>query len=297
MSFQLIFAHRCRFHQDERGNASTQAVLLLVLAALSLVFFRASTGRNVIGQLNTGIDQVMGPDSGSPDPNSSDDQLEWSNPAPHVNSPSEPAATNNPKGKGSNKKASNQGDSSNRGDGDKSTETEDEDNDKSKSPDEPFSVRLVKSAKQDAKRGATDWKASGTHKHARDGANKCNLFVYDKLKESGLDIGLRERNTWRCQLGLSTDDLCNTPPTTTEWRDPTTRPSEFEVVPLKDARPGDIHLIDRGPNRSGHIGIVSGRNENGQITTISALADKVSEKVPTVHPSETVVILRPRISR
>ena len=149
---------------------------------------------------------------------------------------------------------------------------------------------LAENARNDV--GKEDWSQDSKHKHAGSGDNKCNLYIYDKLKEAGTDVGTRERDTLGCRFGINPAGQCNTPPTTTEWRTPEKRPPGFGEVSEREAKPGDIHLIDRGPNQSGHMGIVV-ENDGSKITTVSAGEHKVVEKVPNVNKGENIIILRP----
>jgi|GEM_PF-4887193 len=97
------------------------------------------------------------------------------------------------------------------------------------------------------------------------GLNKCNLFVYETLNNSGKPVPMKERGLWGI---IPREDH---PPLAGQWADSCVEIPGWEVV--TEPRPGDVAAIARdSSNASGHVGIVSGPN-----STISATDKKVIE--------------------
>jgi hypothetical protein len=102
------------------------------------------------------------------------------------------------------------------------------------------------------------------------GANKCNKFVYDVLKEAGADPGTPNGNSIKKAFGGS-----GFPPTAAQWADKSFKITNWR--PLRgdeQPQPGDV-IAERIPytDASGHVGIVVGSNQ-----TVSQWSDPV-EKV------------------
>ncbi len=95
--------------------------------------------------------------------------------------------------------------------------------------------------------------------------NKCNLFVYEALNNSGKPVAMNERFSFR-RLGN-----VQYPPLAGQWADPDAEIPGWKVV--TEPKPGDVAAIRQNySDASGHVAIVSGDE-----TTVSATGTEVVE--------------------
>jgi hypothetical protein len=138
-------------------------------------------------------------------------------------------------------------------------------------------VRAKIAAAAFARRESKDWHfaversfegLTGTETYDR-GDFKCNLFVYEMLKEAGVRIELEVRESF---FGV----LKSHPPLAGQWADPTFRIPGFEVlkVPPDSPQPGDVAAVKKDSlDATGHVGIVVGPPHSPANMTVSARGD------------------------
>lgn len=102
----------------------------------------------------------------------------------------------------------------------------------------------------------------GTLRSPISGTNKCNIFLYDILKEAGTPAPLITRDPL---LGREQ----SVPPLANQWADKTFKIDHWEVV-VDQPRPGDVAARSGGDD-SGHVGIVIAGNQ-----TISQPSDSLT---------------------
>lgn len=120
---------------------------------------------------------------------------------------------------------------------------------------------------QEAKKhiGSEDWAYKADRPPYGEDINKCNLFVYEMLNDSGKPVAMKER------FSISNLEYVKYPPLAGQWADKSEDIPGWKVV--TSPQPGDVAAIPGNySDASGHVGIVSGSN-----TTISATANKVVE--------------------
>ena len=99
----------------------------------------------------------------------------------------------------------------------------------------------------------------------RSGDNKCNLFVYEMLKQAGAPVELQVR---RDAIGLENAY----PPLAGQWADRDFCIPGFQVlnVPPDVPQPGDVAAIARdSEDATGHVGIVVGPPDSPANMTVS----------------------------
>lgn len=101
------------------------------------------------------------------------------------------------------------------------------------------------------------------------GDYKCNLFVYEMMKQAGARVELELREN---KIGVQ----IAYPPLARHWADPSFAIPGFEVltVPPDVPQPGDVAAIKNVSfSASGHVGIVVGPPQSASNMTVSARAD------------------------
>lgn len=134
--------------------------------------------------------------------------------------------------------------------------------------------RIIANARENLSCCNTLWQKSKNRQCKRNskvyftsGEPKCNLFVYEILLASGIDIGTPNRCSYS-DLILRIKDKCDRPPTTSDWYHGRVKHFKFYSKTEGAYKPGDI--ITDGH----HVGIVSG---NGKTISASTNPNKVVE--------------------
>ncbi len=98
--------------------------------------------------------------------------------------------------------------------------------------------------------GKTDWAQDVKKDNFPARTNKCNKFVYDVLKNAGIDTKIKDR-----------------PPMAGEWADKNTQIPNWRLLkPGEKPQPGDVaayKLPGGGTAFSGHTGIITSDNRGG----------------------------------
>jgi cell wall-associated NlpC family hydrolase len=135
----------------------------------------------------------------------------------------------------------------------------------------PVTDKPPEQVRADIARIARGYEGSGNWLYTKDGKSsyKCNIFVGDVLREAGIPVdGLHLTHTgWAM-------------PTAGDWSDPDQKIPGWEVVDIKDAKPGDI-IAERHPysTASGHVGIVVGDHQTASSSAEIPGDDKGKIKV------------------
>ena len=110
-------------------------------------------------------------------------------------------------------------------------------------PGDRIGETAEKMLKAGARYGLNDV-VGGFHK----GEYKCNKFVYDALKRSGIDAPVYPGGEWPYQAGV--------------WGNPKFKIPGWTIVDLADAKRGDVVAQRRGyRDATGHVGIVVGSGQ------------------------------------
>ena len=178
--------------------------------------------------------------------------------------------------------------------------------DGSKENDRSTAGRLTEAVSKDAEDVRTDY---ATDKPAPtkydesgrsfEGSNKCNLYVYDKLKEAGIEVPLVDRESGIRARLMGEPQFYKSPPLAREWNDKGFKIDGFETisdVPLSDmaskVRPGDV--VTNGT----HMVIISDKQgSDGNWLAVGAAQSEVHANdfgVTSAHgQSDTFTIRRP----
>ena len=114
--------------------------------------------------------------------------------------------------------------------------------------------------------GNSDWAYSKRKGNFPANTDKCNKFVYDVTKEAGAEALVQGSNG---KLR---------PPLAGEWANPRVKIPNWEVLPPAESpEPGDVaaYPLRGNPNFTGHSGIVTSVDANGNVRAIAAHANVV----------------------
>jgi hypothetical protein len=131
----------------------------------------------------------------------------------------------------------------------------------------PVTDKPPEQVRADIARIASGYDGSKNWLYSMDGKEsyKCNKFVADVLREAGIPVdGQHFTYTGRAA------------PTAGDWGDPDKKIPGWEVIDIKDAKPGDVIAEDHwwNPDASGHVGIIVGDRQTASSSAIFDGADK-----------------------
>ncbi|NYZ69859.1 hypothetical protein H0A36_27995, partial [Endozoicomonas sp. SM1973] len=155
------------------------------------------------------------------------------------------------------------------------------------------SAKLINQARANISKNAStyfwseEWAYSKSKGPYPENTNKCNLFVHDVLKESGVNMSNVNGGVLFNWFGIGRPKY---PILAGQWADENYKIKKWKVV--TNAQPGDVVAIAKDYwDATGHVGIVY-RTKDGKLETMSATANKIISSEFGFRKKENAVFRR-----